>query len=59
MPVEHADALHEALRRCGVKSDLLRLQADHLLAAPALGIGADDAWSDVGRGAAFFSARLA
>jgi acetyl esterase/lipase len=60
VPVGHAQLLHDALVRCGVESTLVRLpQADHVLAAPALGVAAPDAWSDVGSQAlAFFSAHL-
>jgi acetyl esterase/lipase len=60
VPVEHAQLLHDALTRSGSESTLVRLpRADHVLAAPALGMTTADAWTDVGRRAlTFFRAQL-
>jgi dipeptidyl aminopeptidase/acylaminoacyl peptidase len=60
VPVQQAVKLAEALEGSGSEMTLVLLPAaDHMLAAPALGITAEDAWADVGeRGVRFFSEHL-
>jgi dipeptidyl aminopeptidase/acylaminoacyl peptidase len=60
VPVEQAELLHDALTRSGAEATYLRLpMADHMLASPALGISADEAWADVvQRALGFFRTHL-
>jgi acetyl esterase/lipase len=60
VPVVQAQLLADALTRSGAESTFLRLPcADHMLAAPELGITSADAWSDVGqRALGFFRTHL-
>ncbi len=55
VPMEQAQLLYDALIGVGADASIVRLPgADHMLAAPELGITVDDAWADVGQRALHF-----
>lgn len=60
VPVLHAELLYHALTEVGAEAIFVpKRQADHMVAAPALGISVEDAWDDIGlRAINFFRAHL-